>query len=454
MTRLSSPPDLTMKRLLCILGAFALGTAWAAAQTAPATTTDPSALASTVSTRSPLQTAGQQQVQNFFDLNLNSQTGYINNVSGSAATAGNGSMFETLGAGVDIQQRRGGLNWALSYEPSYIYYRTFSGYDQFDQAGSVQISDQLSPHWYLRLADTASYGRYLVNPAALSGLPGGRLNLGIATPLARQLSQEPSVELIYVMDYRNSLQFSGDYLERRFSGTGTQNLSNLQGAGGSASYNYRLSRRATIGARYAYENASFGRGVGHMVVQSAFLTYEHVLGPFTTVSLSAGPQRVHQTENLGLLFGGSLLPPIPNVAVRPMQTYWAAQGTISHQAHNTALTLGAQHTISDTGGLLASAAVVSSVTAGIGQQFLERWHADATATYERMSAANLTNMNGAFQGVIAGGGLERAVGQAWRFTARFSAAHQRNQSNAPFAGAFNSLSVSGGVFYSWQLGRR
>lgn len=427
---------------------------WAVAQStsnASTVSTDPTVQAQTVSTRSPYQTAGEHPLQNFFDLGFDSQSGYIDHVSGAASEGG--SVFEYLNGVMDIQEKRGGLNWALSYNPSYDWYRRANSFNRVDQSGAVQISDQLNEHWFVRLSDTASYGRYLINPAALSGQPIGPLNVGVATPRDLQYSQSPSASLVYIANYRNSFQFSGNYMMRRFAQREASNLSDLEGAGGSAAYQYRLSQRSTLGAEYLYENASFGHGVGHMVEQTAMLTYAHVLGPNTVVTLAAGPQRVHETENLNQLFGIPAGIPIPTTlpTLNPYHTYLAAQAALQHQAGPTALSLSAQRSVSDSGGLSANAAQVTSVSAGAGRLIADAWHVDAAATYERLTAANLFGASGAFQGIIASGGIDRLLGP-WRLSARFSTSHQRRTGNLPFGGALNSNSVSLGVAYNWRHG--
>lgn len=443
-----------LRRFSLLLVAALILNTWAVAQSTSNASTvsiDPAVQAQTVSTRSPFETAGERRVQNFFDLGLNSQSGYIDHVSGAANVGG--SFFEDLSGSVDVQQKRGGLNWALSYNPIYDWYRRAKSLNRFDQAGAVQISDQLNEHWFVRLSDTASYGRYLINPAALSGQPSGPLNLGVATPRVLQYSQSPSASLVYVANYRSSFQFSGNYIMRRFSEREESNLSDLRGAGGSAAYQYRVSPRSTVGAEYSYENASFGRGIGHMVEQTAMLTYEHVLGPNTEVSFAAGPQRVHETENLNQLFGIPAGIPLPTTlpSQQPYRTYFAAQGALQHQAGPTALSLSAQRSVRDSGGLTANAAQVTSVSLGAGRLIAEVWHVNAAATYERMTAANLIGATGAFQGVIASGGIDRSLGPAWRLSARFATSHQRRTGNLPFGGALNSNSISLGISYNLRL---
>ncbi|HZT73879.1 MAG TPA: hypothetical protein VE996_09535 [Terriglobales bacterium] len=431
-----------------LLGCLGLGLAGQAVP--PALSSDPTVIAQTVSTLSPIRSAGQPQVTNFFDFGFGTQTGYTDHVNGSTSSAG--SAFELLNGEVDVRQERGGLNWALSYAPSYEWYRAGLGLDQFNQTGALDLSGRLNEHWYLRLDDQASYGRYLLNPAAFNA--NSPLNVTVSAPNRRMYSQTPSASLIYVASYRSYFVFSGDFLTRQYSGDAS-GLTNMEGAGGSASYQYRLSALSTLGAQYSYENASFGHGTGHMVSQTAFLTYTHLFNARTKIALGAGPQRVHETENLLQMFGvpaGGTLP-IPTLAVQPYHTYWAGRASINHESGLTALSLSAQESVSDSGGFLASAARVTSVTGGIGRRFLDAWHVDLDASYARMTAANLVGARGTFQSASASGGIERQLGRDWSLSARFTSTRQRQNGNLPFGPNFNSNAVTLGLSYHLRLAR-
>lgn len=423
--------------------------------TSPAATTDPTVLAKTVSTRSPIQTAGQPESATFFDLGLNSSTGYTDDVSGAAG--GGGSVFQILGGNLDAGQQRGGLNWELSYAPNYEIYQNDQGYNQLNQSGAAQVSQQLGDHWYLRAGDAVSYGRYLYNSAALNGLSSGAasgaLNLGVATPLARQYSQSPTVELEDVINYRSSFTLSGDYMAHRFLGAAASSgLSDVRGAGGAATYSYRFTPRSSVGLTYSYDHSVFAEGVARMTEQSAQASWTHVLNPTTSVMVGGGPQRVNEQENLTAIFG----PPVAGVSapsLQPVRTYFAAEAAINHQTGRAALTLSAQRGVSDSGGLIASGVVQNSVTGGVGEEFGGVWHAQGSLTYELLTAANLTHTTGNYQGVIAAFSMGRALGQAWEISLAGASSRQKRNGNVPYASGYRSDSISFGISYHWHRGR-
>lgn len=437
---------------------LALGLATpAAAQNAGPTVTNPATLAQTVSVGGPLQLAPAQPVETFQQMDLTADTGYETNVTGLSNSGGD--WLETLAGNFAAGQNRGALHWALRYQPSYTVYRTFRGYDRFDQAGALDLSWQLSPHWYLRLSEHAAYGRYLATPQAaqVSGSVVA-LNNFVATPFSRQFSQQPTVELDYVANYRWALHLSAGYLESRYFGQASTTgpaLSDLEGVTGSAGLSYRLSRRTTLGAELDYSNMRLAGGISRAQVGSAFLQLTRVLGPTAQVTLFAGPQEAELRENLTSYLPATLLASNPGLArIHQNNLGWTAGGTLAVQSYHTAWNLTVARRATDSGGLFAGAVEADQATVGAMRQLGLEWTISGNAGFERITPLGLTlpGGNSALFSWIAGARMRRGFGRHWALTGEYNYVDETTQGAVPFAArVLGRQSVALGIGY--RLGR-
>ncbi|MGH9535152.1 MAG: hypothetical protein ACRD2E_09860 [Terriglobales bacterium] len=441
-----------------LLATLLLGVSAAGAQNPGPTVTDPTALAQSVNVGGPLQLAGAQPSGDFFSLGLDANSGYETNVTGLAS--GGADWLETLSASLEAGQSRGALRWALSYDPGYTVYRTFSAYDRIDQSGRMELSWELSPRWFLRLQDSGAYGRYLAAPqgAQVSGSVLA-LNNFVVTPFARQFSQQPSVELDYIANYRWMLRLTAGYLEDRFfgqaPGTGPA-LSDLQGVVGSAGLDYRLSARTTLGAELDYDDSRLAEGASRMQVGTALLQLTRVLGPTAQLTLFAGPQESQLRENLGTFLPAALLASNPGLASLHQSVLgWSAGGTLSLEDYHTAWQLTLSRRTTDGGGLFAGAVEADQVTAGFDRRLGAAWTLSAQGGYERISPLGVHLAGGAAAALssgIAGAHLHRQLGRHWALDADYSYADEQSQGAVPFASTLGRQTVSLGIGYRLGVG--
>ena len=428
----------------------------AAAQNAAPTVTNPTTLAQTVSVGGPVQLAPAQAVETFQQMTLTADTGYETNVTG--LSNGGSDWLETLAGNFAAGQNRGALHWALGYQPSYTVYRTFRGYDRFDQAGALDLSWQLNPHWFLRLSEHAAYGRYLATPQAaqVSGSVVA-LNNFVATPFARQFSQQPTVALDYIASYRWALHLGAGYLESRYFGqapTAGPALSDLEGVTGTAGLSYRLSRRTTLGAELDYSNMRLAGGISRVQVGSALLQLTRVLGPTAQVTLFAGPQEAELREDLSRYLPATVLASNPGLArIHQNNLGWSAGGTLAVQSYHTAWNLTLLRRTTDSGGLFAGAVEADQATLGAMRRLGREWTLGGNAGFERITplGLRLPGGNSALFSWIAGAQMRRGLGRHWVLTANYNYVDEQSHGAVPFARILGRQMMELGIGYN--LGR-
>lgn len=446
-------------RWLVLAGWLAAWAAVAGAQNPAPAVTNPVTRAQDVSVGPAAQLAGPSGVSDFLDLGLNANSGYDTNVTG--APGGGGAWLEALSGSLEGGQERGPFRWALGYAPSYTVYRNLSGYDRLDQAGEAEMSWQLNPHWFLRLSEHAAYGRYLASPAEaqVSGSVTA-LNNFILTPFARQFSQQPTVELDYVANYRLSFFLRGGYLEDRFfgqqEGTGPA-LSDLTGVTGAAGFDYRLSRRTTLGLEMDYGNSRLAGGISRVQLGAALVTLTRVLSATARVTLFAGPQEAELRENLERYLPSGLLASNPALAlIHQNSLNWTAGGTLTLQEENTAWSLTVSRRTADSGGLFPGAVEADQALLGAEHRFGLHLTAGGSAGYERMALLDLSPAAGAgstYSSWVASAHLDRPLGQHWDLHAEYNYMNQTERGLVPFAAALGRQQVSLGVGYRLALGQ-
>lgn len=432
----------------------------AAAQNPGPTETDPFNLAQAVGVGPAAQLPAEGASRDFFNLGLNADSGYETNVTG--ITGSGGDWLETVAASLEAGQEQGPFRWALSYQPAYTAYRTFSGYDRLDQAGAVQISWRLGPHWFLRLSENAAYGRYLSTPEAAQ-VPGSVLALNnfVLTPFVRQFSQQPTAELDYVASYRWSFHLLAGYLEHRYFGASAgigSALSDLDGVTGGAGADYRLSPRTTLGLELDYENAILAGGASRMQLGSALLALKRVLNPVASVTLFAGPQQAELREKLGPFLPAATLASNPGLAdVHQNNLSWTAGGTLTVVEHNTAWNLTLSRRGTDSGGLFAGAVEATQALIGVEQRLGLDWTAGATAGYERMALLGVQTANGLsnYSSWTANAHMDRTLGRHWDLHADYDYVQQTEEGQVPgpLAAVLGRQQVSLGIGYRLSLGQ-
>lgn len=452
-------PGARWRRCLGLLAAVAaLGLLAAAQMPAPAVT-DPVAQAQDVSVGPLAQLPPLAGMRDFFDLGLFANSGYDTNVTG--APGAGGDAMEELSGSLEAGQQRGPWRWALSYQPSYIAYRHLRGYNRLDQAGQLETSWELNPHWFLRLSEHAAFGRYLSSPAAAQA-PGSVLGLNnfVLTPFVRQFSQQPVAELDYIANYRLSFFLRAGYLENRFygqqAGAGAA-LSDLEGVAGGAGFRYRLSRRTTAGAELDYDDSRLAGGISHVRMGALLLTLTRVLSPTARVTLFGGPQETQMREDLGLYLSPALLASNPGMAqIHQNGWSWMAGGILTVEAHNTAWSLTASRRATDSGGLFAGAVEADQVLAGLERRWGLAWTARASAGYEYMRLLGVhpaLGAAGSYGSAVANLGLDRTLGRRWDLRATYVYLNQTERGLAPVAAVLGRQQVSLGIGYHLRLGQ-
>lgn len=432
--------------------------ALAGAQNPGPAATNPVTRAQDVSVGPTVQLAAPAGVSDFLDLGFNANTGYDTNVTG--APGAGGDWLEALSGSLTGGQERGPFRWALGYAPSYTVYRNLSGYNRLDQAGEAEVSWQLNPHWFLRLSEHAAYGRYLASPAAAQ-VPGAVLALNnfVLTPFARQFSQQPTVELDYIANYRLSVFLRGGYLEDRFFGQqigAGPALSDLDGVTAGAGFDYRLSRRTIVGMEMDYGNSRLAGGISRVQLGAALVTLTRVFNPTTRMTLFAGPQEAELREDLGRYLPSAVLASNPELAlIHQNSLNWTAGGTLTLQEQNTAWSLTVSRRTTDSGGLFPGAVEADQALIGVEHRFGLHWTAGGTAGYERMALLDLSPAAGGgstYSSWVANAHLDRPLGQHWDVHADYSYLNQTERGLVPFAAALGRQQVSLGVGYRLALG--
>ncbi len=218
-------------------------------------------------------------------------TGTIPNSSSYGASAG----FTLHGRHIWKRDQIG-----VNYLASYNKYASVSAYSGANQSLNLDYTHMFSAHLQLNIVESASIlsqSGTLLNPLAEAGVSIANVNLA-ASPTVQPLDTTTRQSVTQVsLTWQKSARLSFNYSVSLFGvdRTGTQ-LTGNSGYQGQTDMNYRMTRKATVGAYYSYVTYVFSHHFSDSDTQTVGLIYSYALGKSMQISTRAGISRV---ENKG-----------------------------------------------------------------------------------------------------------------------------------------------------------
>jgi hypothetical protein len=326
------------------------------------------------------------------------------NSSGQVNTQGNLYGVEG-GFGASGTKRWESDQVSLDYRGDWRQYSggAFNGTDQFLDA---QWQHRLSKHLELTVHEVGgisnlSFGQLTYVPLANSDLLGVPLNELFDNTTDFSTS---TVNVEWQESARLSFNLGGDgFIVRRESPL----LVNTNGYRGRGDVAYRLTRRQTIYASYAYEHFDYPRSYGYSSINTAEGGWSVGLGPRADFAIDAG---ISQVQSLGLI--QVALPPAVAAIVGEGYTTISSQTNViipvgearlTRRFSTSAVSLNGGLTISPGDGVyLASRALTTSV--GYSYMGAKRLTFQTTAGYSRLSSAG-QQVIAPYNGYYAGAGM-------------------------------------------------
>ena len=196
--------------------------------------------------------------------------------------------------------------FSLSYKGDYRHYFGNSYSNGTDQNLSILYSKRLNRRWSMGLqggGGVVSYGGQFYGSSVGIGSPV------LTNPLSSQSRfANAGVSLTYSQTRRLSYTFSGQFFLSNYNYAGAINST---GGTGTASVDYRLTARTTLGGSYGYSYFSYAGSLGSSTIENGYLTLSHQFADHWTTSLSAGVSHSHSqgtiTEPVLLLLGQQLV---------------------------------------------------------------------------------------------------------------------------------------------------
>jgi hypothetical protein len=305
----------------------------------------------------------------------------------------------------------------------------------FQQLGASQ-SFQWA-RWQLQFYDQFSYlpeSDFGFGGGTGLGLPGGGISPGLPTSgvggnlqslftaLGPQYDNNFTAQVVYQFSPRMSMNFSGTDGILRFVDAGNINTDT---EGGSAGFNYQLSKEDTVGVVYHYTHLSYV-GLPQSIGDNVF---NFVYGKKITGRLALR------------VFGG---PDITNFSVPiggvTREITGSGGGSLTYAINRGGLSLNYDHGVTGGSGVLVGSET-DQVSANVGRQLTRVWSVQANIGFGRNRSIVDSASQASYNSVYVGGGISRPFGP----NAKVSLAYAANIQNS---GAAASCTVSCGSSYT------
>ena len=365
--------------------------------------------------------------------------------------------------GVSFAISRGHLRWDLGFNPGLTLHQDIPQRDLFTEAFGTDLTYDITQHLTVRIRDN-----YVIKSDPLYDVSNTGVTVSVnqldqpnqttITPQTKNVSNLASGDLIYHLGPRTTLQGSGTFynvsfhnlLNHNLLNTSGVQLSNAQSTIGRMIYNYRLSRRTSVGAIYNFQDLVTFKGEPIRTVSHSFL-YAHTveLTPTMTLEVYAGPEHSRTHDHLTLPFlGGQLSIPF----IRSAWT-WAGGGTYGWQGDHTSFRTVFRHETSNGGGLPSTAHSTRGVIE-LRRQLARTWGVSANVNYGENKLVT-SNTPGSSTRLLSGGvGIRYRLAKDLFASVHYSHGHQRGRGElANRAGDVNLVSFSLEYHFKEMLGR-
>ena len=386
---------------------------------------------------------------------LSVSASYTTGLSGVTVNA-QGNLANASSSGVVIAGGiSGSHSWrhthiGLDYHASYNIYPADSTYNSLSQGLSVGLTRQITRHIKLNLREAAGMFSFSnPNVGLTETVPFDPSQSAIPISdfyYTRTIFSTSQADLVIQKSARLSFDLGGGVSINRYSSTA---LYGVTGEDAMGDFQYRLSRRATIGANYNFTHYSFTGILSSSFIQGSSVTYALRFSRTVEFSGYGGFMRaetkfiqsVAVDPNVSALLGFTNTTAlayhvnwVPNFSARMSKTF----------ARGVAYVAGGE-TITPGNGIFLTSRT-ASVVAGYGYTGLRHWSLGVSFTYA--SALSISNVSGGYGNIAGTFSMSRSLGHSLSFVTSYSANHY----SSPNFTNYNRLIYVGSVGMGWSPG--
>jgi hypothetical protein len=400
----------------------------------------PAAMAAPQITFQPFLSVGGSYTTGLSGVTVNTQ-GNLANVSAYGVTVAGGIS--------------GSHSWrhthiGLDYHASYAIYPNASTYNSFSQALSFGLSQQVTRHIKFSLREALGWFSFSNPNVGLSQtVPFDPSQSAIPASdfyYTRTIYSTTQADLVVQKSTRLSFNLGGGLFINRYASTA---LYGVTGEDATGDFQYRLSRRATIGANYSFTHYAFTGILSSSDIHGASLTYALRISRTLEFSGYGGFMRaetkfiqsVPVDPNVSALLG------FTNTTALAYRLNWVPNfsGRLSKTFSRGVAYVAGGETITPGNGIFLTSRA-ASVVGGYGYTGLRHWSLGVAFTYA--TALSIGNVNGGYGNISGSFSMSRSLGHALSFVTSYSA----NQYRSPNFTLYNRLIYTGSVGIGWSPG--
>ena len=332
----------------------------------------------------------------------------------------------------------------LDYSGSYYHFAQASYYDSISQGFGLGITHQLSRHMVFNLHQSAGmFSRSAPAAVALtSTLPFDPATNFIPTTDFydnRTIYLTTQASMTIQRSTRLSFNLGGGLF------TNVRRSSALYGAVGlsaTGDVQYRVSRRATIGASYSFNHYGYSHDIASTFVHGAAGTFSLQVSRRTEFSAFVGFSRVESNfvQTVALDPALAALLGVSRGTLIAHQLLWAPNfsARLSRSFQHGVAYVSAGESIQPGNGLFLASRAVSG-TVGYGYTGLRKWSVSTGLTYN--SALSFGNIQGNYGNIAGSFGLSRTLVRSVSFVASFNGSKYRSGSFDKYNRVIYSASI-------------
>jgi len=381
--------------------------------------------------------AGGASPHDFLLVGLNTGSTYDDNLFGNNKRR-SGGVYLLVGPSVSINREGSHLSLALNYQPQFQIYPRDTGLNTLDQIFGFDASYRMSSRVTFRARTNAFYTTGLIQPTQNEEfLPGlsypTSLNQTVYTPTVKQLSSSSRIDASYQASRHDSVgvYIGESLLDFSRQGSTSADLQNTNEDDAGLLYQHRLGIHKTLGAIYQFEQIHFGPE-SRTTVHSVFLSYAQQISPSVTISVFGGPQRSKLAEPIYFSLSTFSI----SVPISSASWNWGFGGTLTKRLEKSVFELGAQHQVSNGGGLIGAVVSTSVGTSvrwqpTVWRRLIGRWDTIWNLNYGKNSSLGSGALAGTYSSVIAEFGMERSLTDKVDIRLAYDFLHQRGSGESP-----------------------
>lgn len=310
----------------------------------------------------------------------------------------------------------------LDYRGSFSHFVQKTAYDAINESLLLGVTQRVTRHITLSLRESAGVFSRDMGPLGLpQTVPFDPNTTYIPTTDFfdnRTFYSDSEVDVIYQRTARLSFDFGGqEFIIRRRSDA----LAGVNGTGAKGDFQYRLTRRVTVGAGYVFQHFDFTKTFGSTDLHTGVGSFSVALSPTTEFSLEAGATHIEMVALESVPVDpaiASLLGITSALQVTHLTAYTpTVRARLAHTLSRGVLYLSGGRSVTPGNGLFLTSAV-NAVMAGYTYTGLRRWSFNTNGTWEKASAVGIANSR--YGDATAAVAVSRQIARSMHFVAMYS----------------------------------